>query len=107
MTRTKLPCVHQYRAGIESIPSELLPTVTGGNPVTSAHLGCSARAGVHTTEVVEADHHEEVVTIYHIQGEDEWMLSGVEEGNKVGIVGPHHHGDPNNHQDEAQLSVCI
>ncbi len=61
----------------------------------NTHLRGFTRACVHTTEVVEADHHKEVVAIQNVEWEHKRVLCSVEKWKNTDVVRTDHHGDTN------------
>lgn len=58
---------------------------------------------INTTEVVETNHNQKVVTINHIEGEHKRVLSLPEVGNDIDVHGTHYQRDAKENEDETHL----
>ena len=66
---------------------------------------CGSRICVDTTEVVETDHDQEVVSIEDVECEHDGVLGRIQVGDNVDVHGTDHHCDANQDQQETELHM--
>jgi hypothetical protein len=95
-------CVHKYMYRRNALLNLCIDKSSSLTVTITYPRSCSGIC-VDTTEVVEADHDEEVVPVEDIECEHDGVLCCVQVGNYVDVHGADHHRDANYHQHETQL----
>lgn len=72
-----------------------------------ANLWSGAWIRVHTSEVVEADVDEDIVSIQEVEGEHQGVLHRPQVGQDERVERGNHYTDTNQNQSETYLCVCV